>query len=100
MQKISEEFNTVFLITNQVVVSQLEGCSLYVGANIKPIGGNIMAHYTNVRVWIKKSNMNIKIFRLISSSKCDDKEIKFIITSTGILAKKKYLVSCQKPNIR
>lgn len=41
------------VITNQVV-SQVDGSAVFAGPQIKPIGGNIMAHATTTRSKFKK----------------------------------------------
>merc|ERR1712193_237646 len=44
LQKLADEFGVAVLITNQVVVANLDNCYAYSPSSTKPIGGNIMAH--------------------------------------------------------
>ncbi|GAB2218525.1 hypothetical protein Droror1_Dr00001752 [Drosera rotundifolia] len=48
LQKLTNEFGVAVVITNQVV-AQVDGSALFVGPQIKPIGGNIMAHASTTR---------------------------------------------------
>lgn len=41
------------VITNQVV-AQVDGSAMFAGPQIKPIGGNIMAHASTTRCFIKE----------------------------------------------
>ena len=42
------QFGVAVVITNQVV-AQVDGSALFAGPQIKPIGGNIMAHASTTR---------------------------------------------------
>lgn len=42
------QFGVAVVITNQVV-AQVDGSAIFAGPQIKPIGGNIMAHATTTR---------------------------------------------------
>ncbi|KAK2992575.1 hypothetical protein RJ640_009185 [Escallonia rubra] len=48
LQKLADEFGVAVVITNQVV-AQVDGSALFAGPQIKPIGGNIMAHASTTR---------------------------------------------------
>ncbi|RAL43671.1 hypothetical protein DM860_017527 [Cuscuta australis] len=48
LQKLADEFGVAVVITNQVV-SQVDGSAMFAGPQIKPIGGNIMAHASTTR---------------------------------------------------
>nr|GMC55788.1 DNA repair protein RAD51 homolog [Ipomoea batatas] len=53
LQKLADEFGVAVVITNQVV-AQVDGSALFAGPQIKPIGGNIMAHASTTRYVICK----------------------------------------------
>lgn len=48
------QFGVAVVITNQVV-AQVDGSALFSGPQVKPIGGNIMAHATTTRFKILRS---------------------------------------------
>ncbi|ABA27336.1 DNA recombination and repair protein (nucleomorph) [Bigelowiella natans] len=84
IQRLGEECNIAILLTNQVVTSNLDGMTFSAASNLKPIGGHIMAHYTNTRIWLKKRTSQYNVMKVISSSKLSEKEVKFIIQNTGL----------------
>lgn len=85
LQRFSEEFNVSTIITNQVVSSNLDG-SVFCGQSlVKPIGGNIMGHFTNTRIWLKKSSSGLRVLKVVSSPRIPDLEIKFRISSNGLI---------------
>lgn len=45
------QFGVAVVITNQVV-AQVDGSALFAGPQIKPIGGNIMAHASTTRFFL------------------------------------------------
>ncbi|CAD6253131.1 unnamed protein product [Miscanthus lutarioriparius] len=49
LQKLADEFGVAVVITNQVV-AQVDGSTMFAGPQIKPIGGNIMAHASTTRL--------------------------------------------------
>ena len=53
LQRIADEFGIAVVITNQVV-AQVDGASMFGGDNKKPIGGHIMAHASQTRLYFKK----------------------------------------------
>mmetsp|Transcript_30728 Transcript_30728/g.74881 ORF Transcript_30728/g.74881 Transcript_30728/m.74881 type:complete len:250 (-) Transcript_30728:1679-2428(-) len=84
LNRIADEFNIAILITNQVVAANLDGNAYYGQTSIKPIGGNIMGHFTDTRIWLRKSSGNTRTLKIISSPKIPELEIKFRICSGGI----------------
>ncbi|KAL0355523.1 UNVERIFIED_CONTAM: DNA repair protein B [Sesamum radiatum] len=53
LQKLADDFGFVVVITNQVV-AQVDSSAIFTGPQIKPIGGNIMAHATTTRLDLQK----------------------------------------------
>lgn len=46
------------------MAANLDGGSMFAGPSVKPIGGNIMAHATTTRLYLKKGrgdNRNMKV---------------------------------------
>lgn len=52
------QFGVAVVITNQVV-AQVDGSAVFAGPQVKPIGGNIMAHATTTRL---SSSFIFKVF--------------------------------------
>ncbi|GAB2236358.1 hypothetical protein Droror1_Dr00028221, partial [Drosera rotundifolia] len=50
LQKLVDEFGVAVVITNQIV-APVDGSALFAGPQIKPIGGNIMAHASTTRLF-------------------------------------------------
>ena len=53
LQKISEQFNIAIFITNQVTADPGGGMT-YVVDPKKPVGGNILAHASTTRLFLRK----------------------------------------------
>lgn len=51
--KMAEEFNIAVLITNQVVADP-GAAAMFVADAKKPIGGNIIAHASTTRLFLRK----------------------------------------------
>nr|BAS01944.1 DNA recombination and repair protein [Amorphochlora amoebiformis] len=75
VRRLCDNYNLAFVLTNQMVTSNLENSSYFSGPESKPIGGNIMRHYTNTKILLRKS-INYRTFKLESSSDMPEKEIK------------------------
>ncbi|KAK8950933.1 hypothetical protein KSP39_PZI003221 [Platanthera zijinensis] len=83
LQKIADEFGVAVVITNQVV-AQVDGSALFAGPQIKPIGGNIMAHATTTRLALRKGRGEERICKVISSPCLAEAEARFQISLEGV----------------
>ncbi|PKA61446.1 DNA repair protein RAD51 like [Apostasia shenzhenica] len=83
LQKMADEFGVAVVITNQVV-AQVDGSALFAGPQIKPIGGNIMAHATTTRLAFRKGRGEERICKVISSPCLAEAEARFQISSEGV----------------
>ncbi|KAI4335147.1 hypothetical protein L6164_013820 [Bauhinia variegata] len=83
LQKLADEFGVAVLITNQVV-SQVDGSAVFAGPQIKPIGGNIMAHATTTRLAVRKGRGEERICKVISSPCLPEAEARFQIVAEGV----------------
>ncbi|KAL1517305.1 hypothetical protein ABEB36_001086 [Hypothenemus hampei] len=88
LQKISEEYNVAVFLTNQIT-SDLNH-SLINDVDVKPVGGNILAHSTTTRIALKKEKGNVRIARVYDSPNLEEKETEFIITGGGIANPKNF----------
>uniref|UniRef100_A0A166C187 DNA repair protein RAD51 homolog n=1 Tax=Daucus carota subsp. sativus TaxID=79200 RepID=A0A166C187_DAUCS len=83
LQKLADEFGVAVVITNQVV-SQVDGSAVFSGPQIKPIGGNIMAHASTTRLALRKGRAEERICKVISSPCLAEAEARFQITAEGV----------------
>lgn len=68
----------------QVVAANLDGGSMFAGPSVKPIGGNIMAHATTTRLWIKKGRGETRIAKIMASPSLPEREATFGIGPEGV----------------
>ncbi|URE47738.1 DNA repair protein Rad51 [Musa troglodytarum] len=83
LQKLADEFGVAVVITNQVV-AQVDGSAIFAGPQIKPIGGNIMAHASTTRLALRKGRAEERICKVISSPCLAEAEARFQISSEGV----------------
>ena len=82
LQKIADEHKIVVVITNQVVAT-VDGNS-FGGNDKKPIGGHIMAHACQTRLYLKKGLKQNRICKIYDSPSLPESEAMFSITNEGI----------------
>ncbi|XP_050301745.1 meiotic recombination protein DMC1/LIM15 homolog [Anthonomus grandis grandis] len=82
LQKISEEYNIAVFLTNQITTDL--NFTLLNDLEVKPVGGNILAHTSTTRIALKKGKGNIRIAKLYDSPNLEEKETEFLITNGGI----------------
>ncbi|GJN04901.1 hypothetical protein PR202_ga22482 [Eleusine coracana subsp. coracana] len=80
LQKLADEFGVAVVITNQVV-AQVDGSAMFAGPQIKPIGGNIMAHASTTRLALRKGRGEERICKVISSPCLAEAEARFQLAS-------------------
>jgi DNA repair protein RAD51 len=81
LQKLADEFGVAVVVTNQVVTNP---DAMSFGPTIKPIGGNIMAHATTTRLWIKKGRGEARVAKIVASPSLPEREASFAIGPEGI----------------
>ena len=82
LQKIADEHKIVVVITNQVVAT-VDGNS-FGGNDKKPIGGHIMAHACQTRLYLKKGLKQNRICKIYDSPSLPESEATYSITDQGI----------------
>lgn len=80
IMRIAETFEIAVLLTNQV---QGAPDSIFDGNSLKAAGGNIMAHSTTYRIFLRKSGRN-RIARMIDSPYHAESDAIFTISDDGI----------------
>ncbi len=68
----------------QVVAANLDGGAMFAGPSVKPIGGNIMAHATHTRLWVKKGRGENRVVKIVASPSLPEREATFGIGPEGV----------------
>ena len=82
LQKIADEHKIAVVITNQVV-AKIDGGG-FGGNDKKPIGGHIMAHACQTKLFLRKGLKENRICKIYDSPSLPESEATFSITSEGI----------------
>ena len=79
LQKISEEYNVAVFITNQMAADFREP-----NVETRPIGGNILAHASTIRISLSKAEGASRKAKLLDSPDMKEAEVCFMISEGGI----------------
>ena len=79
--QLCDIFGVAVVITNQVVATP-DGMSF--GPQIKPIGGNIIAHASTTRISLRKGSKSARVAKIYDSPNLPEDEATFTITDHGI----------------
>eukprot|EP01039_Chlorochromonas_danica_P004108 gene4108-4502_t len=82
LTRLAEEFGIAVVITNQVVANP-DGMS-FAKDNTKPIGGNIIAHASTVRLKLKKGRGENRICQVYDSPTLPESECTFALGPAGV----------------
>ncbi|XP_058117385.1 DNA repair protein RAD51 homolog 1 [Anopheles ziemanni] len=81
--RLADEFGVAVLITNQVV-AQVDGAAMFNPDPKKPIGGNIIAHASTTRLYLRKGRGETRICKIYDSPCLAESEATFAINPDGI----------------
>jgi len=81
LQKLAEMKNVAVLVTNQV----MERPDIMFGDPTAPVGGNIVAHASKTRIYLRKSKEDKRVAKLVDSPSLPDGEAIYRVTETGII---------------
>lgn len=81
---LAETFRVAVIITNQVVSNVDGAAAMFAGDIKKPIGGNIMAHASTTRLYLRKGRGETRICKIYDSPCLPESEAVFSITEQGI----------------
>jgi len=81
--RITDEFGVAVVLTNQVV-AQVDGASMFAADPKKPIGGNIMAHASTTRLYLRKGRGETRVCKIYDSPNLPESEATFAINPDGI----------------
>lgn len=84
LQRLADEFGIAVVITNQVV-AQVDGAAMFTSDPKKPIGGNIMAHASQTRLYLRKGRGETRICKIYDSPSLPEAEAMFAIAGGGIV---------------
>uniref|UniRef100_A0A7S0QXK9 DNA repair protein RAD51 homolog n=1 Tax=Pyramimonas obovata TaxID=1411642 RepID=A0A7S0QXK9_9CHLO len=85
LQRIADEFGVAVVVTNQVVANP-DGSGPFASAanQVKPIGGNIMAHASTTRLQLRKGRGESRIAKIMCSPNLPESEATFAILESGV----------------
>jgi len=81
--RLADEFGVAVVITNQVV-AQVDGAAMFATDPKKPIGGNIIAHASTTRLYLRKGRGETRICKIYDSPCLPESEAMFAINADGI----------------
>ena len=80
LQQLAEMNNVAVLVTNQV----MERPDIMFGDPTAPIGGNIVAHASKTRIYLRKSKEDKRVAKLVDSPSLPDGEAIYRVTENGL----------------
>jgi DNA repair protein RAD51 len=84
LQRLADEHGVAVVITNQVMSSPDQQANPYMGAQVKPIGGHIIGHASQTRLFLRKGKGETRICKIYDSPSLPEGEAMFAITTGGI----------------
>jgi meiotic recombination protein DMC1 len=83
LHKMAEEWNIVIIITNQVMADPAAAMS-FAANPPKPIGGHILAHFSQLRLALRKGKAEQRIMKIYDSPNLPELDCVFEICDKGI----------------
>ncbi|HLC59379.1 MAG TPA: DNA repair and recombination protein RadA [archaeon] len=80
LQRLADAYNLAIYITNQVMSRP----DVLFGDPTAPIGGHILGHMSNVRIYLRKGREGTRIARIVDAPNLMEAEAAFKITENGI----------------
>ncbi len=77
--RIAETYEVAVVVTNQIQASP----DTYFGDTVRPTGGNVVAHTSTYRIYLKRSGKN-RIARMVDSPYHAEREVLFTLTERGV----------------
>lgn len=85
LQRLADEHGVAVVITNQVMASPESGPAAYMGPQVKPIGGHIIGHASQTRLFFRKGKGESRICKIYDSPSLPEGEAMFAISEGGIV---------------
>ncbi|EOQ99772.1 DNA repair protein RAD51 [Wallemia ichthyophaga EXF-994] len=83
LMRLADEYGIAVVITNQVV-AQVDGANPYNPDPKKPIGGNILAHASTTRLFLKKGRATTRVAKIYDSPCLPESDATYNIGADGI----------------
>lgn len=83
LQRLADEYGVAVVITNQVV-AMVDGAAMFSAMQNKPIGGNIIAHASTTRLYLRKGKGEDRVCKIYDSPCLPESEASFSINPDGI----------------
>jgi RecA/RadA recombinase len=83
LQRLADQYGVAVVITNQVVAT-VDGAAMFSADPKKPIGGNIMAHASTTRLYLRKGRGEQRVCKVYESPNLPESEAIFQISNEGI----------------
>ena len=80
LMKFASQYNICVYVTNQVMAKP----DMFFGDPTAPIGGNIVGHNSQTRIYLRKGKKGSRVAKLIDSPHLADGEAIFIVKEDGI----------------
>jgi DNA repair protein RadA len=80
LAKLADMHNLSVYVTNQVMAKP----DMFFGDPTEAIGGHIVAHNSQTRVYIRKGKKGSRVAKLVDSPSLPDGEVSFYLTETGL----------------
>jgi DNA repair protein RadA len=80
LMKLAEQRNLAVLVTNQVMANP----AMMFGDPTTAIGGNIVAHASTYRIYLRRGKKDTRVAKLIDSPNLPDNETVFMVTTDGL----------------
>jgi len=79
--RLADAYDVAVVVTNQVMAQP----DAFFGNPLRPAGGNILAHGSTYRIWLRKSKENARIAKIFDSPYHPEGEASFRITEEGLV---------------
>ncbi|KAF8632970.1 hypothetical protein AX15_001567 [Amanita polypyramis BW_CC] len=83
LTKLSEEYNIVVLLTNQVQSDPGATMTFVAGGALKPIGGHILSHASATRIFLRKGRAEERVAKLVDSPDRPESEASYKLNEGG-----------------
>ncbi|KAK7465341.1 Meiotic recombination protein dmc1 [Stygiomarasmius scandens] len=83
LTKLSEEYNIVVLLTNQVQSDPGATMTFVAGGALKPIGGHILSHASATRMFLRKGRAEERVAKLVDSPDRPESEASYKLDEGG-----------------
>ncbi|CAK0793886.1 unnamed protein product [Prorocentrum cordatum] len=84
LRLLADQYGLAVVVTNQVMSSP-DGGPAYMGPQVQPVGGHVIAHASQVRLAIRKGKGRNRICKVVDSPDTREAEAGFMISIGGIV---------------